>query len=262
MSSSDHQAYDDDLTALLAAVWGEGFLSPGGTEEVDRLLAGVELNSKAILDIGCGLGGMDVHICKSHTSAQVTGIDVDVSLIEKCKALAGKHALVENLSFQLVSPGPLPFEEGSFDVVTSKDSILHIVDKHALAADVFRVLKPGGIFAASDWLAGYRHEPSPEMQAYVDAEDLGFGMASAVTYRQAMDEAGFENIDFVDRNEWYRGVARAERERLTGSLYTQLSSAVGREFLDRQIEVWNLMIVALDQGQLCPTLLRGEKLLC
>ena len=174
-------------------------------------------------------------------------------------SLEAKHELAEKLSFELVSPGPLPFEEGSFDVVTSKDSILHIADKYALATDVFRVLKPGGVFAASDWLAGYEHEPSPEMKAYVDAEDLGFGMASAVTYRQAMDKAGFEDVDFVDRNEWYRGVARAERERLTGDLYTQLTSAVGREFLDRQIEVWNLMIVALDQGQLRPTLLRGKK---
>lgn len=259
MTSSHHQSYDDDLTVLLAAVWGQGFLSPGGTAEVDNVLAGVNLTGKAVLDIGCGLGGMDVHICRSHAIAHVTGIDVDASLIDKCRALAASQGPVENLSFQLVNPGPLPFEEESFDVVTSKDSILHIPDKYTLAAEVFRVLKPGGSFAASDWLAGYEHEPSAEMKAYLDAEDLGFGMASAATYRDALELAGFKNIDLIDRNDWYRDVARAEKGRLSGELSNRLTSAVGREFLDRQIEVWTLMIVALDQGQLRPTLLRGEK---
>jgi hypothetical protein len=35
-ANNDHeQEYDDELIALLEAVWGEGFMSPGGCEEVD-----------------------------------------------------------------------------------------------------------------------------------------------------------------------------------------------------------------------------------
>ena len=54
--------------------------------------------------------------------------------------------LSEKISIELVSPGQLPFEDGSFEVVFSKDSIIHIPDKSALASDVYRVLKPGGRF--------------------------------------------------------------------------------------------------------------------
>ena len=47
------------------------------------------------------------------------------------------------------------FRPPRFDIVFSKDSIVHIPDKHALMAEVFRVLKPGGRFVASDWLIGH-----------------------------------------------------------------------------------------------------------
>ena len=81
-----------------------------------------------------------------------------------------------------VAPGPLPFPPGSFDVVFSKDSIVHIPDKHALMAEVFRVLKPGGRFLASDWLIGTEGAPSALMADYIAAEGLDFGMATPARY--------------------------------------------------------------------------------
>jgi SAM-dependent methyltransferase len=257
--SEPMQEYDDNLNTLLEAIWGEGFLSPGGVQEVDRYLAGIDLEGQTVLDIGCGLGGVDVHLVKNHGAAMVTGIDVDTGLIERCNLLAHKYDIQAQTEFIYVEPGPLSFEDASFGIVTSKDSIIHIADKQALAADVYRVLKPGGWFVASDWLAGYEGEPSPEMQAYLVAEGLDFGLASADTYRQAMQQAGFTDIAIVDRNDWYRQQARLERDQLGGVLYEGLASKIGTGFLEHEIEVWDRMIVTIDQGQLRPTHLRGRK---
>jgi phosphoethanolamine N-methyltransferase len=259
MSEQATQEYDDNLMALLEAIWGEGFMSPGGVDEVDRYLDGISLRDQSVLDIGCGLGGIDVHLLRHHAAAQVTGIDIDPALIDRCKLLAQKYQVEAQTSFICVEPGPLPFDDASFDIVTSKDSIIHIEDKHMLAADVYRVLNAGGWFVASDWLAGYEGQASPEMQAYLVAEGLDFGLASAKTYADALQQAGFIDIDIVDRNEWYRQQARIEREQLGGDLYDGLASRVGREFLEHEIEVWDKMIVAIDQGQLRPTHLRGRK---
>ena len=253
------QEYDDKLTTLLEAVWGEGFLSPGGIDEVDRYLAGIGLEGLAVLDIGCGLGGVDIHLVKQHRAAMVTGIDVDQALIERCRQLAEKSGVGSQTEFICVEPGRLSFGDASFDAVTSKDSIIHIADKQALAEDIYRVLRPGGRFAASDWLAGYDNEPSAEMQAYLVAEGLDFGLATAEVYRQALTKAGFTDLDIVDRNDWYRQHAHRERDRLEGALYADLVAATGTEFVDHEIEVWEKMIVALEQGQLRPTHLRGRK---
>lgn len=257
--SNGIQEYDEQLNAFLEELWGEGFMSPGGTNEVDRYLRGVDLSGKKVLDIGCGLGGVDVHLVTHHKADLVTGIDVEQLLIDRCDALAEKYQVGAQTNFVRVDPGPLPFADEDFDVVTSKDSIIHILDKQALAADVYRVLVPGGWFVASDWLSGYDGEPSAEMRAYLEAEGLDFGLASAEVYRQAMVAAGFSDIDVVDRNDWYKQQARVERDRLKGALYEGLSGAVGEEFLDHEIDVWDKMIVALDQGQLRPTHLRGKK---
>ncbi len=259
MSEQPTQEYDDDLIALLEALWGEGFMSPGGTDEVDRYLGGVDLAGLSVLDIGCGLGGVDIHLIRRHGAARVTGIDIEPDLIERCRRLAQKHGIDDKTEFICVEPGPLPFDSASFGAVTSKDSIIHIADKQALAADVYRVLEPGGWFAASDWLAGYEGEPSAEMRAYLVAEGLDFGLASAATYRRALEATGFVDIDIVDRNDWYRQESRREREQLGGALYAGLQSRVGTEFLEHEIEVWDKMIVAVDQGQLRPTHLRCRK---
>jgi phosphoethanolamine N-methyltransferase len=97
------------------------------------------------------------------------------------------------------------------------------------------------------------------MQAYIDAEGLDFRLASATTYVQALQAAGFVDIDIVDRHEWYQQQARVERAQLAGVLSDGLASKLGREFLEREIDVWDKMIIAIDQGQLRPTHLRGRK---
>ena len=84
--SNGIQEYDEQLNALLEELWGEGFMSPGGTDEVDRYLRGVDLSGKNVLDIGCGLGGVDVHLVKHHKVALVTGIDIEQLLVLDTRA--------------------------------------------------------------------------------------------------------------------------------------------------------------------------------
>jgi len=251
-------AYDDAMTELLAGVWGEGYMSPGGDTEVARVVDGLDLTGKRILDIGSGMGGATLYLA-GQGAAEVVGIDVEAELQPKSEALAQRRGLADRCTFMTVEPGPLPFEPKSFDVVFSKDSIIHIADKLALCTDIFRVLKPGGVFSASDWLSGYEGEPSLEMAAYIEAEGLGFELASAATYERAMNDAGFVDIRIEDRNAWYREEARRERAVLADEIYDKLAASVDPDFVDHEIGVWDKMIVVLDQGQLRPTLMRGHK---
>ena len=56
MSLTDEGHYGPKQLNMLKTVWGEGFLSPGGTEEIDQILKGLNLKNKKVLDIGCGTG--------------------------------------------------------------------------------------------------------------------------------------------------------------------------------------------------------------
>ncbi|CAH2400225.1 class I SAM-dependent methyltransferase [Mesorhizobium escarrei] len=251
--------YDDTAIRFLEALWGDGYLSPGGPDEVDRIVEGVALNGKSILDIGCGSGGITLHLLERHGAAHVTGFDVERPVIEAARQRAAARGLSDRANFVQTPPGPLPFTDASFDVVFSKDALLHVSDKDALFAEIFRILKPGGVFAASNWMISHDGEPSPDMKVYVAAEGLSFAMASPARYAAAMRRAGFADVTVQDRNPWYREVAREELSRLKGPLYPTVAAAVGAAYVDKNIRTWEAMQKVLDSGEHRPTHLRGRK---
>lgn len=246
------------MIAMLEAIWGEGFLSPGGPDEVARVLDGQSLVGAAVLDIGCGAGGIDIALVRDHGAAYVTGIDVEDPVLTRGRALVDRAGLTQRIGMVKVVPGPLPFPPGSFDVVFSKDSIVHVPDKHALMAEVFRVLKPGGRFMASDWLIG-TETISPMMAEYIAAEGLDFGMATPAKYLDAMAVAGLQDGQTRSRNAWYRVRAREELARLEGEVGRAAVAIVGQDFVDRNIGIWSKTIPVLDSGEHCPTHLYARK---
>lgn len=112
--------YSQAFVDALQFLWGEGFLSPGGPEEVAVLLAGETLAGKRVLDIGAGVGGIDALLVARHHALEVVGIDVEPLLVESARSLIARRGLSDRISFRLVDPGPLPFADASFDVVFSR----------------------------------------------------------------------------------------------------------------------------------------------
>lgn len=251
--------YTPELITFLETIWGEGYLSPGGPQEVAQVLDGIDLSGKTVLDIGCGTGGIPIELVETYGAAHVTGIDIEGAVVDEARRRAGEKNLSDRLTFIRVEPGPLPFDDGTFEVVFSKDAMIHIADKESLFRDIHRVLKPGGIVAASDWLIGHDDEPSPEMKHYLEMEGLSFGMASPARYRTAMEAAGFEDVRLVDRNPWYREVAAEELRQIAGPLYDEAVAAAGKETVDHNIGTWRAMLAVLETGEHCPHHLFGRK---
>jgi ubiquinone/menaquinone biosynthesis C-methylase UbiE len=251
--------YDLPAIRFLEAIWGDGFLSPGGPHEVDRVLADISVSGKRVLDLGCGSGGISIHLAKIHGAGEVVAVDVEEPVVEAARGRAADVGLAGKVTVEHVAPGRLPFANDSFDIVFSKDAMVHIADKEALFADLFRVLRPGGCLAASDWMTSHDGPPSEDMRAYLEAEGLSFGMGSPDRYRRAMEAAGFVNIALTDRNSWYRQVAREELARLEGPLYSVAADEVGAAYVDKNIRTWTAMVKVLDSGEHRPTHLRAWK---
>jgi len=257
--AAGHDHYDDVSIAFLAHLWGEGFMSPGGPDEVSRVIGDLDLTGKRVLDIGCGAGGPTLTLVRRHDAGSVIGIDVEEPGRAAAQALVDHHCLGHRVEIRLVDPGPFPFDDAEFDVVFSKDSIIHITDKDVLAAEAFRVLRPGGWFVASDWLISHDVEPSPEMADYLRKEDLNFGMASPAAYCAALKGAGFVDVELVNRNPWYAEIARDELERLSGPERATFEELATAEEIANQIETWTAMLLVLETGEHCPHHFRARK---
>lgn len=259
-TNNDREAeYPEGSIAFLETLWGEGYLSPGGPEEVRMVLDGIDLEGRTVLDLGCGSGGITLSLVENYQATRVIGVDVEAPVLEKARQRVGERGLDDRIEFLQIEPGPLPFRGGSFDVFFSKDAMVHASDKERLFAEAYRVLVRGGWLVASDWLIAHDDVPSPAMRRYLELEGPSLNMASPERYRQALEAAGFAEVELRNRNPWYVERARGELAALRGALYEQAIAVAGREVVDRNILTWCAMLEVLESGEHCPHHLRGRK---
>lgn len=106
--------------------------------------AGPFVKDKNSADIGCADGYGTQYL--AGFAHQITGVDYS----EPTLAIAReKHRAKTNLTFKQGSVPPLPLESDSLDVVTAFQFIEHIHDRIGFMQEVYRVLKPGGLFLCS-----------------------------------------------------------------------------------------------------------------
>jgi phosphoethanolamine N-methyltransferase len=239
--------YDTTMLDMLQIIWGDGFLSPGGPQAVREITDGIDLAGKRVLDIGCGVGGLD-QVLVELGAARVTAVDVAAPLI----GLARRRVADSRITFEVTEPEqPLPFADASFDVAFTKDAWLHVIDKRALLQDVRRVLKPGGQLAGGDWMKG--PEPfSADMLYFIELEGIPYHPTTLADYGTMLHELGFEQVRLVDINSWYRDLAKQELARLKGELFDVMTEKLGIEARDHFIEDWRMLTVVLEKGELRP----------
>lgn len=109
------------------------------------------------LDIGCGSGALSIACAKKNPKAIMVGCDIWSGSYksEFSKELCENNTKLEglaNVRFEEGNAVNLPFEDESFDAVTSNYVYHNIVgqNKQKLLLETFRVLKKGGVFVIHD----------------------------------------------------------------------------------------------------------------
>ena len=243
--------YHDSMIAMLELIWGEGFMAPGGADLVDRLVRGIDLDGKRVLDIGSGLGGPDCYLAERY-GARVTGIDIESKLVKLSNDRARRMNLEDRARFRLVEPGPLPFPDASIDLLMSAGAITQIPGKSGLFAECRRVLRPGGLMRSFEWTTSSR-EPSDEMRRFFELEGLTYALEIPEEYERLLREAGFTDIRVTDDSGWYRRQSREEHELIRGPLYPRMRELLGQADADHFVESWDAMAAVFETGELTQT---------
>jgi len=102
-----------------------------------------------VLGIGCGLGSISVGLAAAVAPDEFQGIDMEQSQIDVATSVA-QEAGLSNVLFQVADALDLPFPDDYFDAVHCNATFVHIPDTSAALAEMYRVLKPGGILGARE----------------------------------------------------------------------------------------------------------------
>jgi SAM-dependent methyltransferase len=99
-----------------------------------------DVTGRRVLDYGCGHGMAAVVLARR--GAAVTGIDLSAGYVEEARRRAAANEV--EAEFRQADAEQLPFPDGSFDAVWG-NAILHHLDLRTVAAELWRILAPGGV---------------------------------------------------------------------------------------------------------------------
>src|SRR2546422_73278 len=126
----------------------------GGKAATDRLarLAGIRPGMR-VLDVGGGLGG-PARTLAATCGAHVTVVDVTESFVRTGAALTARLGLADRVEHRVGDALELDVPAASFDLVWTQNSGMNIADKERLYRGFARALRPGGVLATQEPMAG------------------------------------------------------------------------------------------------------------
>jgi len=198
-------------------------------EEVERSLRALvppPSRRPSLLDVGCGTGGMLAELARF---GRVQGTERE--------SAAAEYARQRGFSdVSVVGSPPLPFETGSFDLVTILDVLEHVDDDVAMVAEIRRLLRPGGRMVATvpafPSLWGQQDEISHHKRRYVrstlteSVERSGLRL-KRLTYFNTALFAPIATVRLVRRLRPHRGELSSDFEMMTSGI---INDALGRVF--------------------------------
>nr|XP_028565999.1 phosphoethanolamine N-methyltransferase 3-like isoform X5 [Podarcis muralis] len=189
--TSAHQTCGDELYGF------EIVMSRSVQTYIKELVCMLDLKQgQRVLDVGCGLGGSDFYMAKEF-GVEVLGMDLSHNMVEMALERAQKEtgSLVQ---FEIGNATRRTFPENTFDVVYSRDTVLHVPGKSALFAKFLSWLKPGGQLLISDYCCG----PRPWSKAFTEyVRQRGYSLLTPWEYGQVLQEAGFRQVQALDYTE-------------------------------------------------------------
>ncbi|KAF2500221.1 hypothetical protein BU16DRAFT_614008 [Lophium mytilinum] len=169
-----------------------------------------------VLDVGCGVGGPAREMVK-FSGCNVIGLNNNDYQIERATQYAAKEGLSDKLKFTKGDFMQMSFPENSFDAVYAIEATVHAPSLEGIYSQIFRVLKPGGVFGVYEWLMTENYDnDNPRHREIRLGIEQGDGISNMEKISVAIDAikaAGFEmemHEDLADRDDpmpWYWPIA-------------------------------------------------------
>lgn len=248
-------AYGSDVVAMLL---GDAY-HPGGLTLTRRLAGHLALRPDArVLDVAAGRGVTALLLAREH-GVRADGVDLSPANVALGRGAADAAGLEGRVRFTVGDAEHLPYPDHMFDAVVSECAFCTFPDKATAAAELARVLRPGGRLGITDVTADRERLPAEltslaawaacvaDARPLHDYAQLLTDAGLRVEHRERHDAAMVRMIDQIEaRLGIVKMTARAQAE------------AVGLDF-DRAGPVLDTARTAVADGALGYALLIAEK---
>lgn len=228
----------------------------GGLEANARLADRARMNpGDSVLDVCAGLCG-PARWYAAERDLQVTGVDISPNRVDGAKELNTLVGLQERVHPVLASAMDLPFDDDHFDAAVSQESFLHIPDKSRALHEVFRVLRPGGRFAFTDWVM---HSPLPDDEFEQYRQRFACqSLLSIPEYETQLKQVGFDLVSTDDVTEAW-GEILARRLSMYRTLDAEAERAGNPSKGDAFLQMYAKFVSDVQQRQIGGVCLTAEK---
>jgi phosphoethanolamine N-methyltransferase len=216
-------------------IFGRHYISTGGAETTENLCArlGTFLRPGIrMLDVGSGIGGAAFHLAKRY-GARVTGIDLAEEMVAIGLERASQEGMASEIQFILGDVLETPFPT-KFDLIWSRDALMHVADKPRLFARLFDLLDSGGRIVITDYARG-RTPGSPAFEAYI--AQTGYHVVEPEAYGKLLEGAGFVDVQVNDATGTFVDILRRESKRLVDHR-SEFLSAFSEADLNYLVDRW------------------------
>lgn len=194
------EARTGQVSASAAEIYEEFFLPALFQQWAPRLVAAAQVErGQRVLDVACGTGVVARTLAERvGPEGSVVGIDINGGMLAVARQLAPEIVWIE---------GPaesLPFDDSTFDAVTSQFGLMFFQDPAGAIREMVRVLRPGGRLAIAVWdtldnTPGYAAMASLLQRLFGDdtAASLHapYSLGDPEALRSIFDEAGVRGVD-------------------------------------------------------------------
>ena len=200
-----------------------------------------------VADLGCGVGGPLREIAR-FSGATIVGVNNNAYQLERARKLTAEAGLDHLAEFLESDFMRMDARDGAFDAAYAIEATVHAPDKAGCYGEVFRVIKPGGCFAAYEYCLTDRFDAENPGHRQIKRDLEVGGALPDIALPHEVDDAlrqvGFELLEARDKNEtagpgtpWYYPLAGSRfslagfRSSKTGRMAThgalQLLEALG-----------------------------------
>jgi SAM-dependent methyltransferase len=234
-------------------------LHPGGLELTYHLGEALGLGKEdQVLDVACGRGASATGLA-DRFGCHVMGLDYGPENVAAAEESAAARGVGHLTAFRTGDAEGLPFDDGSFDAVISECSFCTFPNKTAAAAEMARVLRPGGRLGLTDiTMTGELPDDMRSLLAWVACVA---GAGSPEQYTMLLGEAGFTDFAVEDHGAALLNMITDIRRRF---LAVELAAGLGRISLEgidlsEGKRLAQRAVELIQRGDLGYTLIAGRK---